>query len=247
MVTVFVDSALCSTSYELDDGISLETLVSKLKLLTGIEVEDMKLTLQSRLGGEGESIVYPTRDLGHDFAIRSVARIMVEDTNSDSLVNALKESIDNRSRQNASSFSLSEEQYSQKQNSVLQWKKQAKLGRFDPKYSSKRAIEDSLIDDRLKELEVGQRCCVTTGNKPNQLERRGWLRFIGKVPDISETDIWCGIEFDDAVGKNEGAVKGTTYFGPVAKNHGGFLKPLCVHTGSEFTPRASDDTSDEEV
>lgn len=82
----------------------------------------------------------------------------------------------------------------------------------------------------------------------DQPERRGWLRFVGVVPQLNETDIWCGIEFDEPVGKNNGSFRGSSYFGPVKPNYGGFVRPSSVETGKKFTPLLDDEllSSDED-
>lgn len=65
-------------------------------------------------------------------------------------------------------------------------------------------------------LEVGDRVIVksATGSKI------GTLRYIGEPHFAS--GIWCGIEFEEAVGKNDGSVSGQKYF-DCEPNHGLFV------------------------
>ena len=53
--------------------------------------------------------------------------------------------------------------------------------------------------------------------------RRGVLRYVGKIPEIAQGH-WVGVQYDEAVGKNDGAVKGVRYFS-CPDNAGGFVRP----------------------
>lgn len=44
---------------------------------------------------------------------------------------------------------------------------------------------------------------------------------------------WCGVEFPEAAGKNDGRINGVTLFGPVAPGHGSFVRPRAVEILSE--------------
>ena len=53
----------------------------------------------------------------------------------------------------------------------------------------------------------------------------GYLRYIGTVEN--QTDDWCGIEFDDPIGKHNGSYYGKKYF-ECEDNHGIFVRPVYV-------------------
>ena len=74
-------------------------------------------------------------------------------------------------------------------------------------------------------------------------ERRGVIRFIGKVPEIDQgLQTWCGVEFDEPLGKNDGSIKGVYYFN-CNPGYGSFLKPQQIEQGDfpELDPFGSDD------
>ena len=245
MVSVHIISDLVSSTREFPNDIALSELCDKLYTLTGVEPVDMKLHL-TYLNGDIK-VVMPSR-MSKDTHILSpegsnkIESITVEDTNASSMTNQLKNDISNGTDV---SFKLSDEDYAARSSSVLQWKKDNQLGRFDPKYQAKREEELKAQDDIVSELVLNERCSVNTNDLP---ERRGWLQFLGKVPGISAEDTWCGVEFDEPLGKNNGTFGGVTYFGPVGQKYGAFVKPVFVKTGKEYTPIELDfSDSDDEI
>lgn len=64
----------------------------------------------------------------------------------------------------------------------------------------------------------------------DSIERRGTVKFVGPVPEIPGIGAWVGIALDEPTGKNDGAVKGTRYFGCSA-NCGVFVRPERVEIG----------------
>jgi tubulin-folding cofactor B len=134
-------------------------------------------------------------------------------------------------------FSLSEEEYARRNDSVLQWKKQQQLGRFDPRFDEIKArnlAENAAVAARVH---VGDRCRVIN----IEGERRGTVRFVGAVPAIDQGEqTWVGIEFDEPVGKHDGSVGGTRVFA-CRRNHGSFVKPKQVEVGDFPEETYSDD------
>ncbi|GAV50815.1 hypothetical protein ZYGR_0Z02380 [Zygosaccharomyces rouxii] len=237
MVRTSVVSSLCSVTKEWDENISYLQLCQRIESFTGIEPRYMRLSFEFDDGKKLEilesSNPYPFKTYPH------VSMILVEDLNENSVVNQLQ-----NSNGTESNFHLSDEEYAKRTDSVLQWKMKNNYGRFNS--DSKRSQESNkqLQQQRIAELQIDQRCSVES---EGQVERRGWLRFIGRIGEINDQDIWCGVEFDDPVGKNDGSFKGHIYFGPVKTNHGGFVKPLAVKTGPEFLPMTKNDQSDDEI
>ncbi|CCF58659.1 hypothetical protein KAFR_0F00620 [Kazachstania africana CBS 2517] len=240
MVHITIVSEFCSTEKTFSDAIELGDLCNKLYPITGIEVNDMRFVLKFADGSE--QVISNPMVAAHKqpfLAEKSVRELTVEDTNADSIVNELK-----NTDSGSSSFELTEEEYAKKNDSVLRWKKQQKLGRFNSEYKAKMDKDRRLQEQKLNSLEINQRCSVKSADQP---ERRGWLRFIGKIATINEEQIWCGIEFDEPLGKNNGTVKGHVYFGPVKDKYGAFVKPSAVETGSQFTPFELEDSDDDEL
>lgn len=237
MVRASVVSSLCSVTKEWDENTSYEKLCQRIEPFTGIEPRYMKLLFEL---DDGDKL--PVLRSTHPYPFKNhpnVSTIFVEDLNENSVVTQLQ-----NSKSNESKFHLSDEQYAKRTESVLQWKMRNHYGRFNPDSRKSQESYERLQQERIGNLHIGQRCSVESEGQP---ERRGWLRFIGTIPELNDKDIWCGIEFDDSVGKNDGSFKGCTYFGPVKQNHGGFVRPLAVRTGLEFVPMVKDDQSDDEI
>jgi tubulin-specific chaperone B len=96
-------------------------------------------------------------------------------------------------------------------NSVLAWKRNQKLGRFDPSAPSaadlarQRSEHDtSLISSRG--IVVGKRCRVNGDDG-----RRGEVMFTGEVVGLGgEREAgcrWVGVRLDEPVGRNDGSVE----------------------------------------
>lgn len=246
MKNIFIESELVSTSKDFPTNILYSELCEKLYKLTGIELDDMNI--QVTYTSKPNQLIdlntsSPTIDLSN------VEKIKILDTNENSLINQLKRSEtskNNSNHHNNNIFQLSEEDYLKKKDSVLNWKKNNKLGRFDPIYNEQLRQNRLRQQEQVQNLELNQRCLVKSSTGPHT-ERRGWLRYIGKIPEINNDDIWCGIEFDKPCGKNDGSIKGKQYFGPLKPNYGGFVKPLCVLTGPKYIPTVEDGISDEEI
>lgn len=167
-----------------------------------------------------------------DLNVASYSRIHVVDMDPDSKLKSLNE-------ETAPGFVLSEEDYNKRADSVLQWKKDHKLGRFDPNYDEMkvRAQEENMkIAESIK---VGDRARVIN----IEGERRGVVRFVGRINELDQGEnVWVGMEFDEPVGKNDGSI-GTVRIFSARQNHGSFVKPKQVEAGDfpELDPFASDE------
>lgn len=225
---ILIESELCSVTKDFPSTVSLATLCDRIYPLTGIEPKDMKFTMKDEDGSVLKSV--NAADLGDSCQVLKnirISYIFVEDISENPVAGRLKAGDEDVT------FKLSEEDYAQRENTLLAWKARNKMGRFDPAYKEQLGNSQRRQAESLQALELNQRCSVKTADRP---ERRGWLRFIGTIPEISGSDTWCGVEFDEPVGKNNGSINGTTYFGPVNANCGGFVKPSNVKTGFEYTP-----------
>lgn len=234
MVKVLIASPFCCITKDFPSEILLSKLCERIYSMTGIVPNDMRLTFEDQERNVLEVITYDPLTIDTVAPLLKnirTSRILVEDTNANSIANHLRQEAAGNFE--GATFSLSDEDYAQRKDTVLSWKMQNKLGRFDPQYRDTIEANRKEQQEKLRKLEVNQRCSVKTKNQP---ERRGWLRFTGKVPEISQTEVWCGVEFDEPVGKGDGSFKGTVYFGPVKQNFGGFIKPTNVETGPQFEP-----------
>ncbi|KAK5997006.1 Cell polarity protein alp11 [Cladobotryum mycophilum] len=127
-------------------------------------------------------------------------------------------------------YVMPEEEYEKKTDSVLAWKKAQKLGRFDPNAPSREAAKVAALNQELTQrgIEVGKRCRV--GGEDS---RRGVVKYVGEVKEIPGGDgPWIGIHLDEPVGKNDGSIEGTRYWGESsALKHGLFVRPEKVEVG----------------
>lgn len=234
---VLIESDLCSIAKDFPVEIPLDSLCDRIYPLTGIEPSHMTLTVKDREGNVIGTIDPSIQD--EKCQVLKDARIsciFVEDTSGNPISERLQPGDEDVG------FKLSEEDYAQREDTLLAWKARNKMGRFDPAYREQLDKSRRLQQERLERLEINQRCVVRSEGRP---ERRGWLRFVGVVPEISPIDIWCGVQFDEPVGKNDGSIKGTVYFGPVNAKYGGFVKPTSVETGAQYSPLELDASEDE--
>lgn len=122
------------------------------------------------------------------------------------------------------------EEYEKKSDSVLAWKKAEKLGRFDPNAPSleKAKIEAFAQEIRHRGIEVGRRCRLGSDDT-----RRGEVKYVGEVKEIpGALGAWVGVQLDEPVGKNDGSIGGTRYWGAESPlKHGVFVRPERVEVG----------------
>ena len=81
----------------------------------------------------------------------------------------------------------------------------------------KMPINDEHMADLAKRMRIADRVLVMPG------ARRAEVRYIGKVPEIAP-GYWIGVVYDEAVGKNDGSIKGRRCFDCVAE-YGGIMRP----------------------
>lgn len=125
---------------------------------------------------------------------------------------------------------MPEEEYAKKADSVLAWKKAEKLGRFDPNAPSREEAKIAAFaqDVHDRGIEVGKRCRVGGDDT-----RRGVVKYIGHVKDIPNgSGAWVGVHLDEPMGKNDGSINGTRYWGePSVMKHGVLVRPERVDVG----------------
>jgi tubulin-folding cofactor B len=131
---------------------------------------------------------------------------------------------------NVDKYVMPEEEYEKKADSVLAWKKNQKLGRFDPDAPSHEQAKLAALDREVatRGIAVGRRCRV--GGEDT---RRGVIQYVGEVKEIpGGLGTWVAVKLDEPVGKNDGSIAGTRYWGePSELKHGVFVRPERVEVG----------------
>ena len=131
-------------------------------------------------------------------------------------------------------YVMPEGEYEKKTDSVLAWKKAQRLGRFDPNTPNQEQIRVSGLENEVRErkIEVGKRCRLGEDDT-----KRGMVSYVGEVKEIPNgSGAWIGIRLDEPVGKNDGSIAGTRYWGQVSQlKHGIFVRPERVEIG-DFPP-----------
>ena len=61
--------------------------------------------------------------------------------------------------------------------------------------------------------------------------RRGEVMYVGRVSELP-SGVWIGVRYDAPVGKNDGSVKGVSYFECLDK-YGGFVRPDALRKTSQ--------------
>uniref|UniRef100_A0A9L0TLF7 Tubulin folding cofactor B n=1 Tax=Equus caballus TaxID=9796 RepID=A0A9L0TLF7_HORSE len=126
-------------------------------------------------------------------------------------------------------YSIPEEAYDQRQDSVRSFLKRSKLGRYSEEEQAQQKAENSqrLTEEKAQAsaIPVGSRCEVRA---PGQPPRRGTVMYVG-LTDF-KPGYWIGVRYDEPLGKNDGSVNGKRYFECQAK-YGAFVKPSVVTVG----------------
>lgn len=245
-ISIYVTSTLTSSERRISPQWTLKYLKAKLELITGISPRYQTIYYYPIANTNEHILVSDANNynaieddgiLISKFNFTQFSRLHVEDMQPDSELKQLEQSNVN------DEYNLPEEVYENKSDSVLNWKKQNQLGRFNPNFQqekSKVVEENNRIAEKIK---VGDRF----RNINIQGERRGVVRFLGKVDVLDKGEsMWVGVEFDEPVGKNNGMIDNQRFF-ECREKCGSFLRPKQVEIGDfpELDPFASDNDDDE--
>lgn len=229
MFSVFITLELVLAERRVLAEWTLEELKQKLEPVTGVRPADMHLAVYHSVG-EAVAVEAPDSALVGSVGIEAQLRIHVSDTRPDLELSQV--AADWKADRSEEAFVLLEQQYEQRADLVLAWKKQQQLGRFDPGYSQRAEAAVQQQQAAAAALVVGLRCRVGE-------VRVGYVRYVGAVPEIAG-GVWCGVEFDEPLGKNNGSVKGTVYF-ECRPCHGSFVRPAAVEVGDFSAPSLLDE------
>ncbi|KAK4580342.1 hypothetical protein LTR86_000545 [Recurvomyces mirabilis] len=223
-IPLLIRSDNSSSERRISPSWTITQLKGRLEPITGVPASCQKLSL--KVGSQAsQPIEAPNEDAVQlaNWPMQTYAEIYVTDTRPPGArtnytdVSAVPK------------YEMSTTDYESRTDSVLAWKKNQKLGRFDPNAPS---IEQQKIDGTYREVEqrnikVGARCRLL----PDDDARRGEVKFIGDVPEITGVvGAWVGVVLDEPTGKNDGSVKGTRYFECKA-NCGVFVRAERVEVG----------------
>lgn len=234
---VFFTSDLTSAETKVDLSWTLAHLKQRLERTTGIAPQFQKLQYYSS-STSNEFRVLDADDAATlaSFGIAPFCRIHVADTDPDSKLAQLYD------EGQTAGFQLSEEDYAKRADSVLQWKKDQQLGRYDPQFQQQQELSQMKDEQMALKMSEGQRCRVIN----IEGERRGTVRYVGKIAALDGgKSPWIGVEFDEPAGKNDGLIGDVRVFSGRA-GHCSFLRPAKVEVG-DFPELDMFDSDDEEI
>ncbi|GAA5824195.1 hypothetical protein JCM11251_001562 [Rhodosporidiobolus azoricus] len=254
MLSVWITSPDTHSERRFPPSLAIHQLKAKLEPITGIPQAAQKLSLRrtgaAGAGGghsgtsaaEGEVLAVLDNDdrtLG-SYGITEYMTIRV-DPSDDPFSRGLAGQFTDDSQ--VEKFELTQEEYEARRDTLLAYKQRHNLGRFSAASSSTPSNPyppSSLPPDLLP----GARCEVALSDV---LKRRGTVRFVGPTEfGAKDESVWVGVEWDEPVGKGDGAVDGKRYF-QTAPLRASFVRPDKVTVGDlpEEDPFAEMDEDEE--
>ncbi|KIW13620.1 hypothetical protein PV08_08811 [Exophiala spinifera] len=200
---------LVSAERRITPSWTVSQLKTKLEPVTGIPASSQTLRTRGGRGGEGGWVYLssdtslvgdPAYGLGRGSEIEIL----------DGRPAGARQQFNFADLSGVEKYQMPESEYEKLEDSVLAWKRRAKLGRFDPdqKTPAQLAEERRKVDAEAiaaRGIRVGQRCRV--GNDDT---RRGTIRFVGEIQGLGGAReagcVWVGVELDEPVGRNDGSV-----------------------------------------
>lgn len=216
MPEVVVTSRFVNGSRRIESDWTVDQLASKLEAVTGIPPEFQGLQFTSE---SGRAVAALDRDAElSSLGLQNGWQIQVSDTRpSDQQLDLSGAD---------AKYEIPLEDYEKRPNTVLQWKRENKLGRFadssEPLVPEPEATATSSTENSIS-VAVGDECFVRMLSGKSV---RGVVAFVGEVPHIA-SGTWIGVRLLSAEGKNNGTVKGVKLFDALP-NHGILVKPEVV-------------------
>ncbi|KAI8634135.1 CAP Gly-rich domain-containing protein [Xylariaceae sp. FL1651] len=224
-VPLLVTSENSSSERRITPSWSISQLKNKLEPITGIPPSCQHLKLKTSTN-ETIAIEAANEDLAFlsNFPLSPYAVLQVIDTRPAGARLNLNDT------SGVEKYVMPAEEYEKKSDSVLAWKKTEKLGRFNPNAPSLEKAKIDALEHEIKSrgIEVGKRCRVGGDDT-----RRGEIKYVGDVKEIpGALGAWVGVHLDEPVGKNDGSIGGTRYWGTESSlKHGVFARPERVEVG----------------
>ncbi|KAI3327886.1 CAP Gly-rich domain-containing protein [Xylariaceae sp. AK1471] len=224
-VPLLVTSENSSSERRITPSWSISQLKNKLEPVTGIPPSCQRIKLKTATH-ETIAVEAANEDftLLSNFPLSPYAELQVIDTRPASA------RVNFNDTSGVDKYVMPADEYEKKTDSVLAWKKAEKLGRFNPDAPSleKAKIEANEHEIRSRGIEVGKRCRVGGDDT-----RRGEIKFVGEVKEIPGVlGAWVGVHLDEPVGKNDGSIGSTRYWGAESSlKHGVFVRPERVEVG----------------
>ncbi|BGP39926.1 hypothetical protein JCM10450v2_003905 [Rhodotorula kratochvilovae] len=230
LVSVWVSSPDTHSERRIAPELSVAQLKFKLEPITGIPAATQALSLRrtgtdaghsgaSAAGGEVLAVLDDEDRTLASYGLREYMTIRVDSNDPHARGLAGQYTDDSQ----VEKFELTEEEYAARSDTILQYKKRHQLGRFAPSAGSPAPQPDLPAD-----LVPGARCEVALSS---ELSRRGTVRFVGATEfGAKDESVWVGVEWDEPVGKGDGAVDGKRYF-ETAPLRASFVRPDKVKVG----------------
>ncbi|KAB5582666.1 putative Alp11-like protein of tubulin-folding cofactor B [Coniochaeta sp. 2T2.1] len=223
-VPLIVISDTVSSERRITPSWTIGQLKTKLEPITGVPPSCQRLSLKTP-GSESIPIESSDEDSTYltNYPLSPYAELHVLDTRPPGArINLTDASVEK--------YVMPVEEYEKKSDSVLAWKKAQKLGRFDPDAPSHIEAKIAAYAQEVAErgIAVGKRCRVGGDDA-----RRGEVKYVGEVKEIpGAIGAWVGVELDEPVGKNDGSIAGTRYWGEESEvKRGVFVRPERVEVG----------------
>ncbi|GAW15392.1 hypothetical protein ANO14919_048010 [Xylariales sp. No.14919] len=224
-VPLLVTSENSSSERRITPSWSISLLKTKLEPVTGIPPSCQRLKLKT---SANETVAIEAEDedvtLLSNFHLAPYAELQIIDTRPPGA------RLNFNDTSGVEKYVMPVEEYERKTDSVLAWKKAEKLGRFNPDAPTleKAKVDANEHEIKSRGIELGKRCRVGGDDA-----RRGEIKFVGEVKEIPGTlGAWVGVHLDEPVGKNDGSIGGTRYWGVESSlKHGVFVRPERVEVG----------------
>lgn len=183
IVKLFVSSENAKSERRFSKSITILSLKEKLEAITGISASSMSLVLYNSL--KQSIIMQDSKMLGY-YSPADYDTLIVNCTSKEKYVNY-------NDLSNVEKFELSQQEYEARKDSVLEYKKKHKIGRF----SDSKSIKDYSIDEEMiAKIKVGDRCITSDDIK------RGNVLFVGYTE--FKDGPWVGVGLDEPLGKHNG-------------------------------------------
>ncbi|GAA5916583.1 hypothetical protein JCM6882_002550 [Rhodosporidiobolus microsporus] len=251
MLSLWITSPDTHSERRIDPSLQIHHLKSKLEPITGIPAAAQRLSLcRTGAGGRGHSgaaggagaggkVLAVLDDEGRTLSSYGASEYMtIRVDPADPLARGLAGQFTDDSQ--VEKFELTQEEYAARRDTLLAYKQRNNLGRFSSSPSSPSPAPAPLDAN----LVPGARCRVALSPV---LSRRGTVRFVGPTEfGAGDESTWVGVEWDEPVGKGDGAVDGKRYF-QTAPLRASFVRPDKVEVGDfpEEDPFAELEEEDE--